>query len=185
MLLKKFRSTPCCIGLGVLPRIGNISAWARLTKPRLPKVAHAPLLFISASACSTLSSKEYDEARGPTRPTSHPVVTSVGVRKIPHEFSSYFFARKASSGIGLLRGRNEDTCLARSSPSRRLNERPKRTARKFDPCLKPPDALFPSHFAKLSVCCKLGARSIRNHRHKITTVMVLRAQPEYVLRCVT
>ena len=88
-LLKKFCSTSCCVGLGALPRLGDVGAPPRLRPP--------PMLLpsISASARSTVGREKDDEPKGPTRPAAGGADASVGVRKMPrgsrsarHAFSS-------------------------------------------------------------------------------------------------
>ena len=95
-LLKKFCSTSCCVGLGALPRIGDVGAPARLPRPKLPRVALVPPLppSISARARSTVGREKDEEPNGPTRPAGGGADASVGVRKIPRGSRS---ARRAFS----------------------------------------------------------------------------------------
>jgi hypothetical protein len=90
-LLNQFCKTSCCVGLGTLPRIGDVGAPESL--PRPPSVA--PLLpSISANARSTVGSEKDDEHKGPTRPAAGVADASVGVRKMPRGSRS---ARRAFS----------------------------------------------------------------------------------------
>lgn len=65
-LLKKFCKTLCCIGLGVLLRIGDVSAPVLAHHLRPPS--------ISASARLTLGSENNDAPKGPARPTAGAVL---------------------------------------------------------------------------------------------------------------
>ena len=89
-LLKRFCCTSYCFGLAALPRIGDVSAPARLPWPNLGLAGAAPvlLLSISASARSIVGSEKDDEPKGLTKPVAGGADPSVVGRKSPRESRS-------------------------------------------------------------------------------------------------
>ena len=84
-LLKRFCCTSCCVGLAALPRIGDVSAPARLPRPNLglPGAAPVLLLSISANARPIVGSEKDDELKGLTRPVAGDADPSVVGWKSP------------------------------------------------------------------------------------------------------